>query len=771
MSLEVLENTINSDGGFRFGKPLETPRLSLYSIYDNRDYFCDFCHEFDNKRRVRFLSHDIVSDKSKLKIQKALEAFKSPVQSDVNVTHSYVDVTFIPNDIKLSEIVEAIESEGILLTPDKSPQKALRHDLMRIGLAAFSFLNVMLFSSAEYLAGDTPMDTRFVSLFHWIQLTLTLPVVIYSAFPLLRNSFYGLSSRRFTVDQPIFFAIAAAYVYSVVNVISSSGPVYFDSICGIVFFMSSARFFQKKFLEKTLRRLKVFDDISASFVKQSTADADVTFLNVSKVLAGTQFFALNGDTVPVNSFLERGLAEISYEQINGEPNTKFIKQGEQIKSGAILVSSRADLRSDEAGVKSYIYLLKKQTIETFSQKTEKTLQVEKMAGLFFIAVAASAVACFLINLENLSAAFNNSISMLLVACPCSFAVAIPLAHAKTFNISLKQGIAFKNSDAIAKLARVDHFIFDKTGTLTTGKSILTKAFVSNRPVNLQNRTEILESKDWKIVYEIIHSCSQVTDHHAVRSLKNFLSSHLAAMTTSTSVKIDSVKNGFGIKGKWSGKDFTLGSKNYTNIQSEVDYNVFLTIEGQMFAGFLVEDSLRSDSLSSLDRLKSQQKSQQKRLSIISGDRSRPTLKTASLLGIKPSDCYAEKSPSEKKSIVEELSTLGRTAMIGDGTNDALALASADVGINVSQGSTILAQTSDITFLNPGIACLPAACDLAKDCSFSVRTAFGFASAYNIAGIVLAFHGVLTPLVAAVSMPINSVIVSFLAVAFIREDET
>lgn len=741
MGLEATSIAIMSDGS----TPTRDP-IDKYSIYDNRDFICDFCAEFDGKRRVSFICDDLTSMEIIRKIENTVSALEKDVNIHCNLSLGKIDITYSPKKLKLSKVIKRIESLGVTLIPDVSQRKSSRHDLMRIGFAGFAFLNIMLFSSADYLSGDEPMNPNFMRYFHFTQLVLCTPVVFYCCSSLIRRSFYHAKRSSIIIDQPIMIAIFATFVFSTFNVLTKTNLIYFDSVAAVTFLMLSARFLQKKYLEKSLVKAKSFEDSSDRFVL--TKDKN-EYKRISNLKIGEHFVTNRGQGIAVDSVLLSDNAKITYEKITGESKIYKLKKGDIINSGATLESREAHLEALENGITSFITKLRNHTNILLSERPPTILWTDRFSGFFFALVIILAGVCFLFYLPNMEEAFSNAIAMLLVACPCSFAIAIPLSYSKTINIGLREKIAFKALESIQKLNEIETVVFDKTGTLTVGRPTVNSLKIYNQNYSKEDLCTILRTVHKK------------ANHHSVYSAIEYLGSLQGAIRHDiTNIK---VIHGKGVKAILNEKVLKIGSAKFVESLEDTQSNFFISIDNAIVASFEIIDKIHDQSLKAIEYLKDKGME----VKILSGDKKSKCIAIGRELSLKDNSVYFEHTPNEKKSVLAKLANAKPTAMVGDGINDALALGGSHLGISVSNGTNFLKEKSDICLLEPGIEGVAKAVRLTAQTQKSLYASLGFALLYNTTGILLAFNGVISPVVAAVTMPINSLIVSYLAVVFIK----
>lgn len=549
-------------------------------------------------------------------------------------------------------------------------------------------------------------------------------------------------------------ALCAAFILSVYNVTSGSKTIYFDSIAGVVFFLNLGRFAQKNYLEKALSKMNLKEDPSSEFLKSHTPSG-VQYTHISKLRKGDKFFTNAKDVIPVGSTLTSFSAIVSYEQITGEPKPITIYRSSSVPSGSICISDKAEFQASEDGNESFVAQVKKITDEDQFLKPRRSSTIEKVSFSFAGLVVFFSLFTLWWFGENLSVGFERSVAMLLVACPCSFAVALPLAHAKVVQKGITSGIIFKSLASIEKLAHVKNFVFDKTGTLTCGHSSVTKS-----GIRLSNELPLL------IRILTISDSS----HHAVMALrKHFKLSPLQSDSGQTLVSDAGQKNhvsdkisnlkiepGKGISGKVGKREFRLGSQKFTN-QKDTAFNLFFTVDQQLAAKFLISDKLHEKTFQALKEIK--KNCSDAKFYLLSGDSAANCHLTAKELELPPQHVFSEATPQEKLAKIKKME--GPLAMVGDGLNDTLAASGADVGISVGSGNNLLKRSSDVTLVSTHIGPTAQAIQLAKQFDRSVKNSYIFALFYNITGLALAFLGIINPLIAAVTMPINSAVVSLI----------
>lgn len=626
---------------------------------------------------------------------------------------------------------------------DEQERKEKGQDLVRLAIAFFCFMNIMIFALAEYFAAPGEISDSFLQLFRSFQVGLASVGLFYGAYPILKNGYYSIINKRLSVDLSISFALLCAYAFSLASLFNAQIEPFFDSIAATIFFILVGRFFQNRFLREKNNSLEKLSSDCIFTARRKTAKGEEV-VDASRLEKGDALRLLPGEMLTVASQLVSDTALVSLDLISGESEPVAFNKGDRVPAGAFALTMPLEFIAGEAGEQSQLRRIQSESFALSLQKSQLATYTDRLASYFYLVVVLLAVICFIASLDaGLTEAVSRFVAILLVACPCAFAVALPMASLRAAFQAHKKGILFKSAAAIQSLAASKAVIFDKTGTL----SELSLRVQTQQPANLP-----------KAILDLLFSAVSQSNHPASRALFEDLEEH---SEINPDVTVEEVF-GRGLLINLHDNKYRFGSASFCGLSPSDEFDLFFTNTDQsLVVSFKLSESLASGVKEAISSLKDLNLS----ISILSGDHDRKVASFANDVGI--TRYNAESSPERKRDVISKVEG---TIMVGNGFNDALAISRANVGVSVAQSNSTAFQVADLHLLEPDLRALPLAIKFARESIGHIKQAFGFSVSYNLVAIALAFFGFLTPVVAAILMPINGIIVSIIAARKLNADE-
>jgi|TARA_R110000737_G_scaffold17130_1_gene34610 Cu+-exporting ATPase len=612
-----------------------------------------------------------------------------------------------------------------------------RQYLYKLGIAGFAFGSIMLWSFPEYLGIKDDFE-EFRTFTSYLSFAISIPVLLYSAQDYFISAFKALRYKSLNLDVPITIGIIALYTQSAFTIFSGGGPGYMDSFAGFIFFLLIGKWFQSK----TYRMLSFERDYTSYFPLAITRilSEKEEIVEIEQLKEGDTIVLRNDEVLPCDSYLLSDEAKIDYSFVTGESNPITKKKGDFIYAGGRLEGYRVELRVEKESNRSQ---LTRMWDEVKSEKEETTgLNYQNKLSFYFLAAllvvaGISAIAWAFIDSTQIT---RIVVSILIVACPCALALSGPFTFGNIMRLLGRKGLYLKNVGVIERLNQTTDIVFDKTGTLTFGNA-----------QNVEYVGDELSKEDKQILYAL----SSSSTHPMSRMISGFLNKD--ADLTSVFIENFEETKGKGISGTFEGKEYKLGSADFCGTPKEISEETasYTSFDGKI-GRFIISTALRPGIGDLLRRLGNYQ------LHVISGDSQKDKEKLAALFPSN-SEMHFEYSPKQKLEYIQNLQSQNKSViMVGDGLNDAGALAKADVGIAVSEDVFRFTPSSDAIIVADKLSQLD---NLLKTSSFSktvIIVCMVFSITYNVIGLSFAVTGNLSPLVAAILMPISSITVVFLS---------
>jgi len=668
---------------------------------------------------------------------------KGIITSKVNFPRKEADIVFDHHKVSLRKVAELLTSIGYepyisLNNLEKKKTQYDRSKIFKLGVAGFCFANIMLLSFPEYLGIDAK-EQGLVNVFRYLNLLLSLPVFFYAATEFYAGAWAGLKHRFLNIDAPIVLEILIAFGRSVYEVLSGTGGGYFDSMCGIVFFMLVGRVLQ----DKVYRQLSFERDYTAYFpiaVTRISNDKEA-IVTLPDIQLDDTLLIHSQELIPADGIITKGRALIDYSFVTGESLPVSKEMGEIVYAGGKQVEGNIEILVIKEVAQSYLTRLWNKDQKKTQPDHERSF-VHLLARYFTVilfAIAASAAIYW--QWHDPSRIWNAVTAVLIVACPCALLLSNTFTNGNILRILGKNEFYLRNAQTIEDIAAVDHIVFDKTGTLTTG-----------RYNEVAYNGQIL-SADMK---RKVASLAAQSTHPMSKAILKYL-----GVAQRYTVKGFKERPGMGIEGIVEDDLLSLGSElfvtgNKTNATNQT--SVYLSVEEELIGVFTFRNHYREDIPALLRQLQ-----QRYSIAVLSGDNDGEKDYLQRLLGKRPEILFNQ-SPEAKLQAIEAWQRQGKKVMmIGDGLNDAGALKQADVGIAISEESNSFTPASDGILKADQLKFLWSFIKACKANKRVVMFAFIISVIYNIIGLSYAVQGNLSPLIAAILMPSSSI--SILLITF------
>jgi Cu+-exporting ATPase len=693
--------------------------------------------------------------------------------AQVNFSKKTVNITFSPEVITLKDLVTLLSRIGYepyISLDDASEKKSTvdRSLLYKLGVAGFAFGNIMFLSFPEYFEVSEFWLERYKYVFRWLIFAFAIPVAFYSGIDYFIAAYKGLRSKILNIDVPIAIGISVLFIRSTVEIATDSGSGFFDSMAGLVFFLLLGKFFQQKtyaflsferdyksyFPIAVTRLIKNPDTTDTAGVyaehRRSAKAKKEEQAQVYDLKKEDRILIRNNELLPVDAILIKGHALIDYSFVTGEAAPVTKQSGDYLYAGGRQQAGPIEVEVLKPVEQSYLTQLwsnevfsknKQSIFESLTDRISKRFTIT----LLIIALVATAVWLFI----DTSIALNVFTAVLIVACPCAIALAAPFTLGNLIRIFGRHKLYIKDSSVIEQLAHIDTVVFDKTGTLTTSsKNTITYEGIALTQEEASLLTSTLRASN----HPLSRSLYSILDKNNIQTLDDFKE-----------------EIGQGISGIINNHTIKIGSYGFVNTSSKEDSQTYhkttvhISSDDEYKGCYVFYNEYRNGVKEVFDQLKTTMK-----IVILSGDNDGEKAYLKKLLPENAIVLFNQK-PEDKLRYIKHQQNAGKCVlMIGDGLNDAGALAQSDVGISISENVNIFSPACDGILDASRFKDIPRFLSLSKKGIQVIKHAFIFSIFYNMIGLGFAVTGNLAPVVAAILMPLSSIsIVVFTTVATYR----
>ena len=677
-------------------------------------------------------------------IESALKAVDGVSRVRVRYATQRARVTFDPDLTNVEKLLQQIEYQGYTADAgagadrsDIARRQRHRH-IWGFGLSAFCAMQIMMLTLPRFLAG-TDMEPELAPLLDWAAFVLVLPVIGWTARPFYRGAQREFRLRRPGMDSAVALGITSAFAGSMWHLLEGTGVLYFDSVAMFVALLLGVRWLEWEQRERSQAIIHTASgnqrSVAVIRIDSKGADEHMSAIPLDRVAIGDRLWIRTGEAVLVDGVLESAIADLDESLLTGESARVRRLIGCAINAGAINAGAAIVLRTTHTVEASTERRLT--NLADDSSKPESLALADIVARYFMPAVTLVAAATFVAMLPSgVGVAVERAIAVLIISCPCALALAAPAAHAKAFAGLLSLGIVLRRTEALTRLAKADAFLLDKTGTLSVPH---VNGIGSLRPGF--NEADALT---------IIATLERAANHPlavALRSLEPPNATGPAASDLSWTP-------GEGVSGTIGGVAYRFGRAQFAGAdEAHKDATRLWLADAQGIVGALVvSETAIAGALSLVQALQ-----HRGTVEILSGDHADKTRALATTLNIHTASGSC--TPEQKALRVRELQQEGRiTAMIGDGMNDSIGFAGADVAIAVHEASDAARASADLVCTSPDLTAIDDAIDYAHLVNSVVRGNFVWAVAYNLIAIPFAVAGVVNPLIASVGMALSSAVV-------------
>ncbi len=684
--------------------------------------------------------------------EKALHKMEGVVEVFINHTNNKARVVWDDEVLKLSKIIDMIRAIGYNAFPydpdiqEAQAEKERKDYYLRIAVAAFAMMNIMTIAVAQYAGFFTGMDQNIKNILNIAEWLLSTPVLFYSGWVFFRGAYYSLKTKTVNMDILVATGASLTYLYSIYITVFELGEAYFDSVAMIITFVLLGKFLEvlsKKSAADTLDVLSKHVPSEVTLLK----DGEQVNVGVNEVVVGDLLLLKAGEKAGIDGEIIEGVGSFDESSLSGESEPVYKVVGDHVVSGTTSIDAVVNYRATKDFEHSTLANILTMLERSLAKKPRIEQMANRLSEYFSTVILLLAFATFVVWWiwpHSFETAFMVGISVIVIACPCALALATPVATMVGLGQGAKQGILFKEAAHLETMAKIDTLVLDKTGTITEG-----------RP-----QVQLCEWYDDEQKREE-HTAKLLALLNASKHPVSLGVSEYLARESYTLAKLDELQQ-LPAKGMVArcekqmlvGGNALLLKEQGIEVESNSEHTLFyFAVDDLLIAKFELFDSAKKDAKKVITSL------QHSGIEVVmlTGDHEGVARRVAQEVGIE--HVHAELRPEEKASLISQMQADGhRVVMAGDGVNDILALAQAEIGIAMGNGSDIAIDVSDVVLMNDSLTSLEEAFKIGRTTFKLVKQNLAISLVYNAITIPLAMAGYIIPLIAAISMSVSSLLV-------------
>lgn len=731
------------------------------AIYDIDEVQSEFVSELGDQREIYLLVEGIHCAACVWLIEHSLGQLPGVLDASVNLSTRRVRLRWDHGKIKLSAILQRLADVGYAAVPfdPEAAEGAIKRQsralLFRLAFAGFAMMNLMWTSIALYTGAA---DDEFRRLFEWVGFALATPTLLFSGWPFLRGAWSSIRQRHPTMDLPIAIGASITYLYSsyVLLFQPPHGDVYFDTVVNFIFVILVGRHLESLSKRHAVSATQRLIDLQPR-VATLLIDGIERVIPIRTVKGGDRVLVKPGERIPVDGVIEAGGSSVDEAMLTGESEPCRKGVGDRVSAGTINIDGALTLHVEGTLKNTALGRIIRLVEEAQASRPPIQCTTDRIVPWFVSATLGLAALTFLYWMQtDIELALMAATSVMIITCPCAAGLSVPMAVAVASGEGARHGIMIKNGTVLELLAHINHFVFDKTGTLTEGKMRI-QAVRSNQ-------------LDGDELLALCAAAERYSEHTIARAIRQAASDKGLERRYQVVGDFTNVP-GFGIAARVGEHSVLVGTAQWLaqhGVAAEGAFDaetqrfeeqgvscVHVAVDGREAGLIALADQLRPDALRTIEQLRAQGV----RLTLLSGDRRRVAEAVAAQLG--GMEVIAEVLPAEKDRVIADLQRAGeKVAMVGDGVNDAPALVRADVGISLGSGTDVSTESADIVLMSNELEKIHLAAMLSRRTLRAIRQNLGVSLTYNIVMVPLAMAAFITPLFAAIAMPLSSLAVIF-----------
>ncbi len=681
-----------------------------------------------------------------LAIERALSAEPGVVGVQVNAASRRGRLVWKEVETSLPHLLEALSRAGYRALPldaaalDDVRRHESRAALKRLLVAGFGAMQAMMYAAVLYLGGEGSLELATRELFRWLGFLVATPVVFYAARPFFAGAVRSLKAGRPGMDVPVAIAVAGIYAASLVEALRGGQHVYFESVSMFVFFLLIGRYVEMRARHRAGDLTDALARLTPPFAERRREDGGLERVGIRELAPGDRVHVAEGSVIPADGVLLNERCLVDEALLSGESAPVPRRRHESLVAGGVLVEGPAEIEVTAVGHDTVLAGIAALVGRAQAARPRLARAGERAASRFVMRVLGltfltGATWSFI----DPSRAFTAALAVLVVSCPCAFALAVPVAVTRALAVLARRGVLVVKPDAVEALAGATHVVLDKTGTVTDATLTV-------------DRVAVRRALPADAALKLAASLARESRHPAARAIVSAYAGPCAEVARDVEVRA-----GLGVRGIVGARELRLGRPDFALDGGPVapgDENaVLLAEDSRVLAAFYLGERLRPDARQAVEALRQQGLE----LSIASGDAPGKVAAAAARLGIH--DWHARMLPADKLARLAALRKQGaRVIVVGDGVNDAPVLGGADVAVALAEGAELAQASSDIVLAGGKLANIAPARRIAQETLRILKQNQRWALAYNFAAVPLAAFGFVPPWLAALGMSASSLVV-------------
>lgn len=730
------------------------------ALYDSREIQKDFVRDIDAEQPSATLVIEGISCAACVwLLENHLSKQPGVIKFSVNLTNHRAQLTWQSDAVKLSTLLAEIIRIGYKAHPyhpDKEEQllaKENKRSIIRLGVAGIGSMQAMMFAAAIYAAeiAGTGMDEKYVLLMRWASMVVSTPVILYAAWPFLKNAIRDIKARHLTMDIPVSIAIWGGYIASIWATVFNTGEIYFESVTMFAFFLLIGRFMEMKARQRTGRAGNALLNLIPASAIMVNSQGEEELVSANTLKPGDRIRIKPGQTIPADGVIVNGYSSIDESALTGEYMPLSKKMHDRVVGGTINIENPIEVEVSVVGEKSRVSSIVRLLERAQSEKPYVARVADHVARYFVGATLIVATCVFTAwYFIDPSKAFWVTLAVLVVTCPCALSLATPTALTAATGTLRQMGLLITRGHVLESFSKATHIIFDKTGTLTEGKL----AVQETHPLNGTSPADALM---WGAALEAM------SEHPIGRAFTPWYCFTAEDITNTV---------GSGVEGRIQHQRFRIGSPAYVmelsgkevpDMPDQLRQWILLGNEQGALAWFALDDQIRRETRQAIQNLKSLGLS----IEILTGDTSPAVQRIAEKLDIQIVN--AGMSPEQKLERINQLQSEGKqTIMVGDGINDIPVLVGAQTSVSMGAATDLAKTNADAVLTNNNLETLAHSISMARKTRRVIKENLAISLGYNIIALPAASMGLVPPYIAAIGMTASSLVVTGNAMRLVRK---